>query len=38
LTGTILVASGTYFACTWMLRARELRELWGMYGGQPAMD
>ena len=38
LAGTILVATIVYFAATWILRARELRELWGMYGGQPAMD
>jgi putative peptidoglycan lipid II flippase len=38
LGGTIVVATIVYFVATWILRARELRELWGMYGGQPAVD
>ena len=32
LTVTILAAGGTYFACALLLRAREVREVWGMYG------
>ena len=38
LTLTILVASVTYFASSFALRARELGEVWGMYGGQSAVD
>jgi putative peptidoglycan lipid II flippase len=33
LGGAIIIATGTYFATAWILRTRELKELWGMYGG-----
>jgi len=33
LAAAIFIATGTYFATAWVLRTRELKELWGMYGG-----
>ena len=36
LAAAIFIATGTYFATAWMLRTRELKELWGMYGGSDA--
>jgi putative peptidoglycan lipid II flippase len=38
LTLTILVATGTYFASSFVLRVREVGEVWGIYGGQSAVD
>jgi len=32
LTAAIVLASGTYFAASYLLRVRELNELWGIYG------
>ena len=34
---TIIVAAGTYFGAAYLLRTRELSEVWKMYG-QPAVD
>jgi len=36
---TIVLATATYFAAAYVLRARELHEMWGMYGfSQSALD
>jgi putative peptidoglycan lipid II flippase len=34
LAVTIMTAAAAYFAASYVLRARELRELWGMYAGE----
>ncbi len=38
LAGTIVIATTTYFVVSHLIGTREVKEVWGMYGGQSSVD